>query len=57
MGLWLMNLPKIDVHDPEAVQERLNDYFGYMASQDAKPTVAGMAMAPILHKPIIDSHH
>lgn len=45
MGLWLMNLPKIDVHDPEAVQERLNDYFGYMASQDAKPTVAGMAMA------------
>ena len=45
MGLWLMNLPKIDVHDPEAVQQRLNDYFGYMASQDAKPTVAGMAMA------------
>lgn len=45
MGLWLMNLPKIDVHDPSAVQERLNDYFGYMASQDAKPTVAGMAMA------------
>lgn len=45
MGLWLMNLPKIDVHDPEAVQKRLNDYFGYMASQDAKPTVAGMAMA------------
>lgn len=45
MGLWLMNLPKIDVHDPCAVQERLNDYFGYMASQDAKPTVAGMAMA------------
>ena len=45
MGLWLMNLPKIDVRDPEAVQKRLNDYFGYMASQDAKPTVAGMAMA------------
>ena len=45
MGLWLMNLPKIDVHDPEAVEQRLNDYFGYMASQDAKPTVAGMAMA------------
>ena len=45
MGLWLMNLPKIDMHDPEAVQQRLNDYFGYMASQDAKPTVAGMAMA------------
>ena len=45
MGLWLMNLPKIDVHDPEAVRQRLNDYFGYMASQDAKPTVAGMAMA------------
>ena len=45
MGWWLMNLPKIDVHDPEAVRQRLNDYFGYMASQDAKPTVAGMAMA------------
>lgn len=45
MGLWLMNLPKIDVRDPAAVQQRLNDYFGYMAAQDAKPTVAGMAMA------------
>ena len=40
-----MNLPKIGVRDPAAVQQRLNDYFGYMAAQDAKPTVAGMAMA------------
>lgn len=44
-SLELMNLPTIDIHDPVAVQERLNEFFQIMAKYDTKPTVAGMAMA------------
>ena len=44
-SLELMNLSDIDLHDPKAVQDRLNEYFGIMAKYDNKPTVAGMAMA------------
>jgi len=45
VSLQLLNLPKIDLHDPEAVQVRLNEYFNLMAEKDIKPTVAGIAMA------------
>ena len=45
VSLQLLNLPKIDLHDPEAVQVRLNEYFNLMAEKDMKPTVAGIAMA------------
>ena len=41
----LFNLPTIDLHKPELVQERLNEYFEIHAQADMKPTVAGMAMA------------
>ena len=44
-SLELMNLSTIDLHDPVAVQERLNEFFQIMAKYDTKPTVAGMAMA------------
>ena len=45
VSLQLLNLPSIDLHDPEAVRTRLNEYFGIMAEKDMKPTVAGMALA------------
>ncbi len=45
VSLYLMNLPKIDLHDADAVMERLNEYFTYMAMQDMKPTIAGISMA------------
>ena len=41
----LFNLPTIDLHKPELVQERLNEYFEIHAQADMKPTVAGMGMA------------
>lgn len=45
VSLQLLNLPKINLHDPKSVQERLNDYFNLMAEKDMKPTVAGIALA------------
>ena len=45
VNLKLFNLPKIDLHDPNAVQERLSEYFTIHVEADLKPTVAGMAMA------------
>ena len=44
-NMKFMMLPKIDLHDPEAVKQRLVEYFQIYADADMKPTVAGMAMA------------
>ena len=44
-GMRLMNLPKVDLMDPVAVQERIDNYFQIMFSDDMKPTVGGLAMA------------
>ena len=41
----LMNMPDIDIKDPEEVRQRINDYFKLYASYDMKPTVAGLGMA------------
>lgn len=41
----LLNLPDIDMENPEEVQNRLNEYFALYAQYDMKPTVAGMAIA------------
>lgn len=45
VSMQLMNLPDIDLHDPEQVIERLNLYFRIHAENDMKPTVAGMGLA------------
>ena len=45
MILHFMNMPKIDLHDEVAVQNRLNEYFNLMVESDMKPSVSGMAMA------------
>ena len=44
-NMKFFTMPAIDLHDPEAVQERLCEYFQIYAEADLKPTVAGMAMA------------
>lgn len=44
-SLELMNLPNIDMKDPVAVQNRINEYFSIMAKYDTKPTVAGLGLA------------
>lgn len=45
VSLQLFNMPKVDLHDPEAVQSRLGEYFQIHYDADVKPTVVGMAMA------------
>ena len=45
VSMQLMNLPDIDLHDAEQVQERLTEYFRIHAKADMKPTVAGMGLA------------
>ena len=45
VSLQLFNLPAIDLHKPELVQERLTEYFEIHVKADLKPTVVGMAMA------------
>ena len=45
VSLELFRLPPIDLHNPEQVQARLDEYFQIHIRADLKPTVAGMAMA------------
>ena len=44
-NMKFFDMPKIDLHDPEAVRQRLGEYFQIYGEADLKPTVAGMAMA------------
>ena len=44
-NMKFFDLPKIDLHDSEAVRQRLGEYFQIYAEADLKPTVAGMACA------------
>ena len=44
-NMKFFGMPAIDLHDPDAVQQRLVEYFQIYAEADLKPTVAGMGMA------------
>lgn len=44
-SLRLFNLPNIDLHDPDAVQSRINEYFDIVNEYGMKPTVAGLGLA------------
>ena len=43
-AMMLGALPKIDLRDPEAVENRINEYFRIQFENDLKPTVAGMGL-------------
>ena len=45
LNIELFNMPSIDMHNEDAVAQRLEEYFALYARHDMKPTVAGMAMA------------
>lgn len=45
VNMTLFNMEKVDTRDAEAVQNRINEFFMLYASNDMKPTVAGMAMS------------
>lgn len=44
-AMELGSLPKIDLTDPQAVEDRINEYFRIQFESDLKPTVSGMGMA------------
>ena len=43
-NMKFFDMPRVDLKDPEAVRERLAEYFQIYGEADLKPTVAGMAM-------------
>jgi hypothetical protein len=43
-NMRFFDMPKVDLNDPEAVRQRLGEYFQIYGEADLKPTVAGMAM-------------
>ena len=45
VSMKLMTLPDIDMHDPDQVAKRLEEYFTIQAEADLKPTVAGLGLA------------
>ena len=44
-NMQFFDMPKVDLRNPDAVHERLVEYFKIYGEADLKPTVAGMAMA------------
>lgn len=44
-ALAIMQLPKIDIKNPDELGTRLTDYFKLCADHDMKPAVAAMALA------------
>ena len=44
-NMKFFDMPRVDLKDPDAVRERLSEYFRIYGEADLKPTVAGMAMA------------
>lgn len=44
LNLELAGLPKIDLNNPEEIEQQFTRYFEIYAKYDTKPTVAGMAM-------------
>lgn len=45
LNMELLNLPDIDLHNADAVTQRLTEYFDLYGKYDLKPTVVGMAIA------------
>ena len=44
-NMKFFDMPRVDLKNPDAVRERLCEYFKIYGEADLKPTVAGMAMA------------
>ena len=45
VNIQLFQMSKVDLHNPDAVNERLSEFFQIFTENDMKPTIAGMAMA------------
>lgn len=44
-ALELSKMGKVDMHDPEAVERRVDEAFLYMVQHDMKPTIESVALA------------
>jgi hypothetical protein len=44
-AMRLASLPKVDLHDPDAVAERIEKFFEIQFESDLKPTVSGLGLA------------
>lgn len=44
-ALDLSSMGKVDMHDPDAVEQRVNEAFQYMIVHDMKPTIESVALA------------
>lgn len=44
-NLEVMMLPKVNLQDPEAVRDRIRQYFEILAKYDSRPTISGFSMA------------
>ena len=45
VSMMIAALPKINLRDPVAVENRMGEYFRIYAENDMKPTVSGLALA------------
>lgn len=45
VSMKLAAMPSVDIHDGEAVEQRIAEYFGLYAENDMKPTVTGLGLA------------
>lgn len=45
MALHVSSLPPVNIHDANDVENRITDYFQICADEDAKPSLAGIALA------------
>ena len=49
-NMKFFDMPRVDLKNPDAVRERLCEYFQIYGEADLKPTVAGMAMCLGIHR-------
>ena len=52
-SMKFFDMPRVDLKNPDAVRERLAEYFRIYGEADLKPTVAGMAMALGINRRIL----
>ena len=52
-SMKFFDMPRVDLKNPDAVRERLAEYFKIYGEADLKPTVAGMAMALGINRRIL----
>lgn len=53
LAVQVMTLPRVDLKNPEAVRQRVNDYIAITTAADVKPAVSGLALALGINRRIL----